>query len=450
MFLKLKQNGSFSLRAIHTWLIIGAVVIAGIMFYSTYNLFAKFQFITDSSEQQIKLRKAAREFLDASDYLTENVQRFTVNGDVRFLEKYFNEAFESKHREEAVNIMSDGKPNSVSFARLQAAMSASKELMRREYYAMLLVIAANKYSDYPEALKSIKLSNRDLLLSPEGKMERAARIVHDETYFHKKEEIRENIRISLDSLEQMAYKTDAAALKSLHNEMNFLRAVIIFQILGIFFMVWLTSYLGITPVLNAVDRIKADRPIPEVGANEFRYLARAYNKMYEVYKQSLERLNFKASHDELTGAYNRFGYELLLSSIELKDTYMLLFDADNFKNINDTFGHETGDKILVKIVKTLKNNFRSDDYVCRLGGDEFIVLMVHSENKNNLIVSKLLEINKELGQTNDGLPPTSLSIGVAHGSQADGREDLFEKTDEAMYKSKQKGRSTYTFYADNI
>ena len=127
---------------------------------------------------------------------------------------------------------------------------------------------------------------------------------------------------------------------------------------------------------------------------------------------------------------------------------MLLFDADNFKNINDKFGHKVGDKILIKIVTALKNNFRSGDYVCRIGGDEFVVLMLHSENQDNLIISKLLEINKTLQQTDDGLPPTSLSIGIAHGADAEDREDLFKKADEAMYQSKQKGKYTYTFYKE--
>ena len=448
--IKRRNNDGISLRTIHTCLIIGAIIVAILMLYSTYHLLTRFQYLTKNVEQQIKLRKAAREFMDATDYLTENVQRFTLNADISFLNKYFNEAFHMRHREEAVSIMSVGKPNSVALSRLQSAMFASRSLMRREYYAMMLVIDANKYpdSEYPEILKTVKLSDKDKSLNSQDKMKRAAEIVHSESYFNKKEQIREDVRISLDSLEKMAYEIDASELKSLQAEMLYLRLIIVLQILGIFLMVAFTSILLIQPISNAVENIKADGQIPEVGANEFRYLARAYNKMYEIYKSSLEHLNFKASHDELTGAYNRFGYELLFSRVELKSTYMLLFDADNFKNINDKFGHKVGDKILIKIVTALKNNFRSGDYVCRIGGDEFVVLMLHSENQDNLIISKLLEINKTLQQTDDGLPPTSLSIGIAHGSDAEDREDLFKKADEAMYQSKQKGKYTYTFYKE--
>ena len=83
--------------------------------------------------------------------------------------------------------------------------------------------------------------------------------------------------------------------------------------------------------------------------------------MYNAYRKSIENLSFQASHDELTGAYNRAGYDLIKSSLDFGSTAMLLFDADQFKNINDRHGHETGDLVLKKIVAVLKRSFRSDD-----------------------------------------------------------------------------------------
>ena len=161
----------------------------------------------------------------------------------------------------------------------------------------------------------------------------------------------------------------------------------IIQTAAILFLITLTSHLGIKPILKAVEKIKEDDPIPEIGANEFRYLAHTYNKMYSIYKGSLERLNFKASHDELTGAYNRSGYELLLSSVDMCTTHLILFDLDNFKRVNDTYGHETGDRVLKKLVQTLQNNFHNDDYICRIGGDEFVVFMVHTTQMQKQLIS---------------------------------------------------------------
>ncbi|WP_406547546.1 GGDEF domain-containing protein [Succinimonas sp.] len=158
-------------------------------------------------------------------------------------------------------------------------------------------------------------------------------------------------------------------------------------------------------------------------------------------------LNYKASHDELTGAYNRTGYDLLLSSMDLKTTFMLLIDVDNFKGINDTYGHETGDRVLKKIVAVLNKNFRSDDYVCRLGGDEFAVFMVHAEEHlRDLVASKVGQINRQLADTSDSLPGTSISVGIIHGTQVNNREDLYKCADESLYAIKRDGKNGYAFY----
>lgn len=446
---KTKIKDGISLRTIHLWMIIGAALISALMFFFTYRLTHSFQHLTETSEQQIELRKAARELMDASDYLTEKVQRFTVDGDMHFMMEYFAEALESQRREEAIDKMSEASGSEAALKELQEAMAASLSLMNREYYAMRLVVEAKGYSDYPEAIRKVELTAEDQALSPEDKMHLATRMVLDDGYYTQKEKIRASMKASLDELEKMAYDADASALHELHDEMILVRFIIILQIAVMIFMVWLTSRLGIHPVLNAVERIKADSPIPEVGAEEFRYLARAYNKMYEVYRKSLERLNFKASHDELTGAYNRAGYDLLLSSIDFDNTYMMLFDVDNFKSINDTYGHETGDKVLVKLVQVLRRNFRNDDYICRIGGDEFVVFLVHSnEIQEDLIAKKIDAVNKELAASDDGLPSASISVGIVHGSDAPDAEALYQKTDAAMYESKKKGKRTYTFYQD--
>ncbi|MCR4615259.1 MAG: diguanylate cyclase [Clostridiales bacterium] len=446
---KKKRKDGISLKTINALLIILALVITGLVFFSTYKLFLSFSNMTETSEQQILMRKAARELMDASDYLTENVQRFTVHGDMTFLNNYFEEAFEANHREDAISRMSMGEGSAAALEKLQAAMEDSMKLMEREYYAMRLVIEAKGYKEYPDILKSVELSEADIALSPEAKMSRANEMVLDEEYYRQKENIRIDMRASLDELENMAYATDKTAIDSFHKDLVFVRIVILFQGIGILFLVWLTSRLGINPVLNAVDRIKENTQIPEVGANEFRYLARAYNKMYNVYKSSLENLNFKVSHDALTGVYNRSGYDLIVSTLDLESTYMLLFDLDDFKGINDTYGHEIGNKVLIKLAQSLKNNFRSDDYVCRIGGDEFVVFMVHSaEMQDDLISAKIENISKELRRTRDGLPSASISVGIVHGSDATDVENLFEKSDEAMYQSKKSGKNTYTFHSD--
>ncbi|MCR5092639.1 MAG: diguanylate cyclase [Lachnospiraceae bacterium] len=440
------QKG-ISLRVIQICLVLITAIVSGIMLFFTYRLTATFLRLAAATEEHIRLEKAAHELMDASDYLTERVQRFTISGDVRFLNEYIEEAFEENRREEAVEKMNIDERTSAAMRQLREAMSHSVDLMDREYYAMRLVVEAMGYTDYPEILNDYPLKDADNALAPEDKMRLATTIVLDDAYYEKKDMIRNDMRESLDEIDKLTHSIENEELAALYRERNILFAAVLIQVLSILLMVLLTSVLGVRPVLKAVDRIKADSPIPEVGANEFRYLARAYNKMYATYKKSVERLNFKASHDELTGAYNRAGYDVLVSGIDLNITYMMLLDVDNFKSINDTYGHEVGDKVLIKLVQEMKNAFRDDDYICRLGGDEFVVLMVHSGRmEKRLIEAKIEQINRELENPENGLPPVSISVGVVHGSEAKDVTSLFEKSDAAMYESKRQGKHTYTFY----
>lgn len=445
---KAKNKHGVSLRMVYLWLIVITVIVFIFSIISVCFLTTTFFSLSSAARERVTLDNAAHELMDASDYLTEKVQRFTIDGNVRFMNEYFKEAFETNRREEAIEKMSIDSKSKSALTKLQKAMDASVALMNQEYYAMRLVIEAKGITEYPEILKSVELSQADKMLSSDEKMRLATSTVLNDDYYVQKDLIRSNMQESLNELETLSKNEESDAFNHLYRQLIIVLFMSIIQTALILLIVALTSNLGIKPVLKAVEKIKMDHPIPEIGANEFRYLANTYNKMYAIYKTSLERLNFKASHDELTGAYNRSGYDLLLSSVDLKTTHMLLFDLDNFKSINDTYGHETGDHVLQKLVNCLKTNFRMDDYICRIGGDEFVVFMVHSSDiQKNLIINKIDHINKQLQDVKDGLPPITVSVGIVHGSAVANNSNLFQKADEAMYNSKQHGKKTYTFYS---
>ena len=168
-----------------------------------------------------------------------------------------------------------------------------------------------------------------------------------------------------------------------------------------------------------------------------------YGKKDEIgiLKSSLAHLDYKASHDELTGVLNRAGYELLLSGIDCENTYMIMLDVDNFKTINDTCGHETGDRVLVRLARVLKKHFRSEDFICRIGGDEFVIFMVNTTKAQyDLVAAKMKEISHELFESNDGLPSITISVGISHGSEFPDAAAWFDEADEAMYRAKQRGK----------
>ena len=159
-------------------------------------------------------------------------------------------------------------------------------------------------------------------------------------------------------------------------------------------------------------------------------------------------LTDRAQTDRLTGLYNRAGYDALRTQVDLKTTTLLLIDADKFKEINDSYGHEVGDRVLKKIAALLKQNFRLNDRVCRIGGDEFVVLMLDTEElPEENIAAKVSRINRELSHTaEDKLPLVSVSVGAAHGGEAEDWKELFNRADAALYEMKQHGRRGCRFY----
>ena len=126
---------------------------------------------------------------------------------------------------------------------------------------------------------------------------------------------------------------------------------------------------------------------------------------------------------------------------------MIICDIDFFKHINDTYGHAVGDEILKKVANLLQTTFRSVDYVCRIGGDEFAVIMVDVNQELSYTISeKITVINNQLYCPTDDLPAISLSVGVAFTDRANPGESIFKDADKALYRVKQNGKHGCGFY----
>ncbi|MER2152392.1 MAG: GGDEF domain-containing protein [Candidatus Limivicinus sp.] len=159
-------------------------------------------------------------------------------------------------------------------------------------------------------------------------------------------------------------------------------------------------------------------------------------------------LTDQAHTDKLTGLINRGGYEQIIKHSNLKTTTLIICDADKFKHVNDTYGHEVGDLVLKKIARTLKQNFRLRDCVCRTGGDEFVILMLDGDGlEQDLISRKINRINRELSHTDDKLPIVSVSAGIAYGGNERDWKSLFNHADQCMYQVKQAGGRGCRFYS---
>lgn len=161
----------------------------------------------------------------------------------------------------------------------------------------------------------------------------------------------------------------------------------------------------------------------------------------------VKKLESESHHDSFTQLYNK-NYTLSLIQ-ETIHTYpfqkhaLLLLDIDNFKSINDTYGHAWGDQIILLVAKQLKDNLRKDDIIGRFGGDEFIVLL-----KNIQDIELLYTKISQLVEYHDEIYHYSNSIGVAvYPDDTQNITELFELADQALYHSKLT-KKTYTIYKD--
>ncbi len=176
-------------------------------------------------------------------------------------------------------------------------------------------------------------------------------------------------------------------------------------------------------------------------------------KEREIIEQELEEVKIERDiateaslHDALTGLPNRaLFYDRLEHGLEQAKRHgwilaVMFLDLDKFKQINDIHGHDIGDQVLLTIAKRLKQNTRSDDTICRFGGDEFLYLLMEVKNEHEVIkiIKKLI---KTVELPCDDIMPNlvvKLSVGASlFPKNGDNLEDLIKNADEAMYAAKQ-------------
>ena len=190
----------------------------------------------------------------------------------------------------------------------------------------------------------------------------------------------------------------------------------------------------------------------------------------ELKKKELEIAKLKnlVSRDELTGVYNRRGFKEEINRIfndiafaranpeTRKHFYiahlsLLFFDIDNFKKINDTYGHKTGDHVLQYVTGVISKKVRSIDMVGRWGGEEIAVALIGSDAEN--AYRKAEEIRKAIKQRvripSKDMVPITVSIGVAQIINGMNLDELVKAADSAMYKAKKTGKNKTIRFDEN-
>ena len=169
-------------------------------------------------------------------------------------------------------------------------------------------------------------------------------------------------------------------------------------------------------------------------------------------EQAKEKYNFLYCHDQLTGLYNRYGIEEYLKkafstpACEKSGASVIIVDVDDFKNVNDAYGHECGDEILKSIAEILKETVCDHCYCCRWGGEEFLIVMRCDHDTGEIAESIRRKVEQNRVSYNEKEVGVTVSAGacVALDPLDVNMHEIIDKADRALYLSKSKGKNTVT------
>ena len=175
----------------------------------------------------------------------------------------------------------------------------------------------------------------------------------------------------------------------------------------------------------------------------FTMLLITISQVVMVTDQMRHEFEHLANHDSLTDAFTRrhmneaLQLELDRSARHGRTVALLMLDLDHFKTINDTYGHQTGDQVLIEFVATVKTTLRKEDQLGRFGGEEFIVLLPECAQEAALITAERIRV----AVANARQPACTVSIGLGISRPGDSLNSLVGRADAAMYRAKELGRN---------
>ncbi len=173
-----------------------------------------------------------------------------------------------------------------------------------------------------------------------------------------------------------------------------------------------------------------------------------YEEIYERSKIAWKKL---ATTDKLTNCINRYAFEDILNrEVERARKYsyslsLIIFDLDNFKEINDNHGHLKGDEVLKIVADITRNYLRETDFLCRWGGEEFLILATYTDKRQAVQLAE--RMRKAIESYDFGLPFTvTASFGVTDIEPDDSIDSLLARADKAMYEAKKRGKNCVVVY----
>lgn len=442
-----KKRFSLSIKLINISFVVTVILVSVLTIITDVVIQSKQDKASEFQKMYLACDDAANILQKESDLLTLSISNYVDTMEKSSIEEYY-EIIDKRLREKEIE---KAEKYNVDCTTIREALELSNKLAKREAHAFALIASANNNMDeMPIQVRESSLSKAELGLSKDQKIKTAQKLIHCKEYNVYKRYIYEKIS---KFEKEVLNKTEERVLAKNDEIKSSIITLHIVVMIGVVLVIIISIilYRKVTVVLGKyVESISNNEYIEEKGTSELRYLASVFNKYLDIKNKEEMKLRQRADVDPLTQVASRRALEEFvtnkLNQENSKGAFIFL-DVDDFKNINDAYGHDVGDEILKRLANELKARLRRNNFTGRFGGDEFVVWLDGlDENDIEYVKTRLDRLNNALLNSNDLSVGFSISAGVYFCKSGEKYEDVLKYADSALYEKKRNGKKGYAFY----
>jgi len=436
-----------SLNYANIVMIVISVLVAFLMIQANIQTNESYHQMDEVISESLLSQESTGKMESISSSLSSSALAFVETGDPSHIFSYTGQlaALNTEFSEEGMISISRQKQD----PDLAQAVNAFNALRSTEWTAMRLKAETlpMPLSSLPEAVQKVFLSDEDTALSAEEKLQKASDLLNSPEYIALKSQLSGAVDASHRYVSEQASLRTAKASAQLGSVVLRQRIFIIAFIALAFLTLIMNRMLVLRPIKRIVELLDRKEKLPVRGSSEMRHMADVYNDVLQDNQRKTQALAFTATHDALTGVYNRAAFDKAYKLYRGGQIGILIVDVDWFKHFNDDYGHDVGDRVLARVAEAIKHACRKEDYIGRFGGDEFCVILMNvGQAQAERVCETVEKMNKELSVPLDGMPPVTISVGVAFWDRPDPSPDILKDADTALLQIKKTRSSNCYVY----
>ena len=432
--------------------LLAVTVIGSIgMIIATNRLNSAYQQLIEETGKYINIQQDAGMIEEFSGSMLSESRSFLQTGDPAHVMAFYSQ-MDVIRRQLDSSGTSETKGTAASDRYLEEAVEAFRTLAEQDAYAMRLKAETLPVSlgSYPAEFAGTEIRPEDAVLDAEQKLAKAQEILDRTDYSAIRSRLSDRVDASHRAASETVQQQMGVTTARIRQELLLLRTFgVVFLVIAVLAMLS-NLLLIILPINRSVSNLDNREEIPEQGSFEMRNLARVYNEVLRDSTEKQEELEYSATHDALTGVYNRAAFDREYDRCRNDRIGIAIVDVDGFKHYNDVYGHDVGDHVLRRVTETIGSKFRKEDHISRIGGDEFVIIMKNTGSaQSEDIKLKIDEINEELvKERRKGMPPISVSVGAAFWDRENPGPDILKDADKALLQMKQNGKLGCRIYGE--